>query len=116
VSIFWYAPEVGYYVKRHWEPKESGDRYFLQTVPDSELRLAVGAVSPRAERIAAGEETAREMYLTDQMINLIACEAARIVDPIDDLRGSADYKRHLVEVLTRRALAALVSGSLESNA
>jgi CO/xanthine dehydrogenase FAD-binding subunit len=85
--------------------------YFWQTVSNYELRHAVGAVSPRAERIAAGEETARERFLTDQLINLIACEAALFVDPIDDLRGSAHYKRHLVEVLTR---SALVSGSLES--
>jgi len=80
-----------------------------------ELRLAVGAVSPRAVRISGGEETAREMFLTTRVINNIAGEAARVVDPIDDLRGSADYKRHLVEVLTRRALAALAGGGVEND-
>jgi hypothetical protein len=37
VRYFWYAPEVGYYVKRHWEPKESVDQFFWQTVRDYEL-------------------------------------------------------------------------------
>jgi CO/xanthine dehydrogenase FAD-binding subunit len=30
--------------------------------------------------------------------------AAREVDPMDDNRGSADYKRDLVKVLVRRAV------------
>jgi CO/xanthine dehydrogenase FAD-binding subunit len=33
-------------------------------------------------------------------------EAAKAVDPIDDLRGPADYKRHVVGVLARRSLEA----------
>ena len=37
VRYFWYAPGVGYYIKRHWEPKESVDQYFWQTVRDYEL-------------------------------------------------------------------------------
>jgi len=31
------------------------------------------------------------------------------VDPIDDLRGTAAYKRHLVKILVRRALTACVN-------
>jgi len=37
VRYFWYAPELGYYVKRHWEPKESVDQFFWQTRRDFEL-------------------------------------------------------------------------------
>ncbi len=73
-----------------------------------ELRLAIGAVSPQAVRISAGEEVAREMILTDQLIDSIALKSARNVEPIDDLRSPADYKRHLVRVLVRRAITALV--------
>ena len=80
-----------------------------------ELRVAVGAVSHRPVRISAAEETARDMILTGQLIDDIAAEAARPVDAIDDVRGPADYKRHLVRVLTRRALAALANGSMEIN-
>lgn len=81
-----------------------------------ELRLAVGAVSPRPVRISSGEEAAHEMILTDQLIDSIAFEAARLVEPIDDLRGPADYKRHLVRVLVRRAITAVTNGGMETAA
>jgi carbon-monoxide dehydrogenase medium subunit len=71
-----------------------------------ELRLAVGAVSPRPVRMHASEETARDSALTAELLNRIAADTARIIEPIDDVRGPADYKRHLAQVLTRRALAA----------
>jgi aerobic carbon-monoxide dehydrogenase medium subunit len=72
-----------------------------------ELRLAVGAVSPKPVRLQSGESMARGERLTQELIERIAQNAGRNVDPIDDLRGTADYKRHLVHVLTRRALSAL---------
>ncbi len=68
-----------------------------------ELRLAVGAVSAKPVRIAAAE-LATGKALTAELIATIAAAAARTIDPIDDVRGPADYKRHLVGVLTRRAL------------
>ncbi|HEY7221106.1 MAG TPA: xanthine dehydrogenase family protein subunit M [Candidatus Binatia bacterium] len=76
-----------------------------------ELRLAVGAVSPRPVRISAAEEAARDMILTDALIERIATDAARCVDPIEDIRGPADYKRHLVGVLARRAITAIANGA-----
>jgi carbon-monoxide dehydrogenase medium subunit len=77
------------------------------------LRLAVGAVSPRPVRITAGEEMARGQNLKVELIERIAAEAARAVDPIEDVRGPADYKRHLVGVLARRAITALVKRTTE---
>ena len=79
-----------------------------------ELRLAVGAVSPRPVRIASGEEQARNQPLTMELIQTIANHAARVIEPIDDVRGPPDYKRHLVGVLVRRAIAAAANGVLET--
>ena len=82
----------------------------LASMDDSvclELRLVVGAVSPKPVRMQSGESMARGERLTQEMVERIAKDASRNVDPIDDLRGTADYKRHLVHVLTRRALSAL---------
>ena len=69
------------------------------------LALVVGAVSPRPVRIDKAEEMARGQRLTVRLMEQIATEASRAVDPIDDLRGPADYKRRLVQVLVPRALS-----------
>ena len=70
-----------------------------------ELRLVVGAVSPRPARIVTAETMAQGEKLLPELITRVAAQASRDVDPIDDLRGSADYKRHIVGVLVRRAIA-----------
>jgi carbon-monoxide dehydrogenase medium subunit len=72
-----------------------------------ELRLVVGALSPRPARIHKGEEMARQQRITGDLLERLGAEASRCVDPMDDVRGSAEYKRHLAGVLVRRAVAAL---------
>jgi carbon-monoxide dehydrogenase medium subunit len=73
-----------------------------------EARVVIGAVSPApvvlSEPLSAGQS------LTADMIAEISRRAARAVDPIDDLRGPADYKRQIVEVLVRRALNECIAG------
>ena len=71
-----------------------------------ELRLVIGAVSPKPMRFKSGESMARGEKLTAELIERIALAAGQSVDPIDDLRGTAAYKRHVVHVLVRRALSA----------
>ena len=58
---------------------------------------------------------ARDRILSRELIERIASEAARAVDPIEDMRAPADYKRHLVHVLARRAItsAALACSEAE---
>jgi aerobic carbon-monoxide dehydrogenase medium subunit len=73
-----------------------------------DLRLVVGAVSTRPVRIHHAEEFARGKEITEAVLQTISAEASRVVEPIDDLRGSASYKRQLVGVLVRRALAAVI--------
>src|SRR5262245_29380755 len=74
-----------------------------------ELRLAVGAVSPKPERVDKAEERAGGEKLTPALIGAISAEASRAGEAIDDLRGLADYKRHLVGVLVRRAVSGLAA-------
>ena len=70
----------------------------------------VGAVSPVPVRVYPAEEMARGKVLEDDLIEKMAVEAAGAVDPIEDLRGPADYKRHVVRVISRRALVGCLSG------
>jgi carbon-monoxide dehydrogenase medium subunit len=72
----------------------------------ADVRLAVGAVSPVPLRVRRAEALARGERLTPTLIEAMAAEAARAVEPLDDLRGPAAYKRQVVGVLARRALAA----------
>jgi carbon-monoxide dehydrogenase medium subunit len=67
-----------------------------------EARIVVGAVSPTPVVLSHSLGVAQP--LTADMIAEMARKAAASVHPIDDLRGPADYKRHLVQVLVRRAL------------
>jgi carbon-monoxide dehydrogenase medium subunit len=76
-----------------------------------DLRLVVGAVSPRPVRMHRAEELACGKELNPAMLQELGAEASRMVEPIDDLRGPAEYKRHLVGVLVRRAVAAVVQES-----
>jgi len=71
-----------------------------------ELRLVIGAVSPCPVRVHSAEEMARDEKLTPALLEQLGTEARQSVDTVDDARGTAEYKRHLVGVLARRAVAA----------
>jgi aerobic carbon-monoxide dehydrogenase medium subunit len=73
-----------------------------------EARVVVGAVSP-APVVVADEARLQGKRLTSDLIGEIAQRAGDLVDPIEDLRGTVDYKRHLVKVLVRRALSGCVA-------
>ena len=72
-----------------------------------EVRVVVGAVSPTPV-VVIDRDAVQGKELTSDVIEKIALRAEAAVDPIDDLRGTANYKRHLVKVLVGRALAACV--------
>jgi len=71
-------------------------------------RVVVGAVSPVPVMIT-GADLVNGRAMTSESIEEVASKAQAAVNPIDDLRGTAAYKRHLVKVLVRRALTACVN-------
>jgi len=63
-----------------------------------------------AEDLLVGEEPSDELFAQAGQIARNAC------DPASDVRGSAEYKRHIVDVFTQRGLAeslAIASGGQE---
>lgn len=74
-------------------------------------RVALGAVAPTPRRAREAEEALVGARLTPEAIAAAADAAAAAAQPIDDIRGSAAYRRELVRVLTRRVLQALAQGT-----
>ena len=77
----------------------------------SEPRIALGSVAPTIVRATAAEQRLANAELDDQTIADAALLAAEGVDPIDDLRGTAAYRTHLVEVMVHRLLEAMRDGT-----
>jgi carbon-monoxide dehydrogenase medium subunit len=74
-----------------------------------EARIGLGAVAPRPIRPQAAEEALRGQALTAKAIAEAARLAAEATSPIDDIRGSADYRQRVVEVLVRRLLTTMTT-------
>ena len=70
----------------------------------AEVRIALGAVAPTPIRAYAAEDLLRGQPLTQKLVEAAARQAQGAARPIDDLRGSAEYRRAMVEVLTKRTL------------
>ena len=81
----------------------------VKTGKCAQARVALGAVAPTPFRALAAEERLLETFLEPNDIRDAAVAAARTCQPISDHRASADYRRSMVEVLTRRALHSALS-------
>jgi carbon-monoxide dehydrogenase medium subunit len=68
-------------------------------------RLALTGAWPEHARLAASVNLLTGGPLTDERIEQVAATVAQEVVPLDDFCGSAEYRREMAAVLTRRALA-----------
>ena len=87
--------------------------------PCAEARIALGAVAPTPIRAYSAEDSLRGQALTQDLLIDAANLARDGVRPIDDIRGSAEHRKEIVGVLTRRTLEqafnAATSGPLTFN-
>jgi CO/xanthine dehydrogenase FAD-binding subunit len=79
------------------------------TVADGSIaqaRIAIAGADERAVRASEAEALLKGRALEPKLLDA-ACDAARAaVNPNTDLHASSDYRRHLVGVLTAKALSA----------
>jgi CO/xanthine dehydrogenase FAD-binding subunit len=73
-----------------------------------DIRVALGAVAPTAIRCPDVEHSMRGKPLTIKSIETAARTASQECSPIDDIRGTAEYRRHVAFHLVRRSLTAVM--------
>jgi len=69
-----------------------------------DVKIALGAVAPTPIRAKKAEGILKGKKLDDKFLEEAGQAASRESKPIDDIRGSADYRRKLVAVLVKRAV------------
>jgi aerobic carbon-monoxide dehydrogenase medium subunit len=72
-------------------------------------RIALGAVAPTPILAKESSSKLSGSLINPETIEVVSKSAAHESKPISDVRASADYRRHLVYVLTRRTINKLVS-------
>jgi carbon-monoxide dehydrogenase medium subunit len=78
-----------------------------------EVRLAVGCVGPKAQRLAELETKVKATKLTDAK-RILAEETnylSALLRPVDDLLGSAEYKVYMTRIMLGDALEQAVQGN-----
>ncbi len=112
----------GAYIKHSISPEDLAIAgVAVVVVPDEqngdtarEIRIGLGGVAPVPLRAAKAEAVLNGKTLTDDAIRVAVEIAASETDPMSDPHASAEYRRQMVKVLVRRAIAAAM-GATERN-
>ncbi len=75
-----------------------------------QARFVLGAVAPTPIRARKAEAVIEGQVLTEDLAAKAGAEAARESRPISDVRSSAEYRRAMVQAMTRRAILNAASG------
>ena len=80
--------------------------------PIKEARIVMGCVGPTYRRAVSAEKLLLGERASASLFARAAEVAMRDCSPVDDFRGSADYKKEMAGALTRRTLAAAAEEAL----
>jgi len=87
-----------------WAVAAAGAQVTLEGDTIAAARVGLTAVAPDAEGLAALAQAMVGKPATEQTFAAAGAAAAEACEPMSDMRGSADYKRHLASELTIRTL------------
>lgn len=97
-----------------WATAASGVALWLDGLNIGAAGIALSAVNPTSLRSTRAEEALVGSPPSEEAFVEAAALAAEDCEPIGDLRGPADYKRHLARELTDRALRRAAERALAS--
>ncbi len=99
---------ISHTLREEMDIAAAGVAAFLVLSPENreleEARIALGAVAPTPIRAFNAEAELAGKPVTVSTIEAAAEKAAGDANPVSDLRASAEYRRELIRVLTRRTL------------
>lgn len=72
-------------------------------------RIALGAVAPTPLLAKKTSDLLAGQKISEELIAKAAAAAREIVNPITDMRGTIEYRRHVAGVLTERVLQAAIT-------
>lgn len=78
-------------------------------------RIGLGAVAPTPLFAREASDLLAGQPVNDETIGKVAKAAQSIATPIDDMRGTKEFRLHLVDVLTQRVLRVAVERARNSN-
>ncbi|MGW8642293.1 FAD binding domain-containing protein [Micromonospora chalcea] len=87
-----------------WAVVSAGAAVWLDGDVISDARVGLAAVGPNTTGIPEVSAALRGQTPSESLFAQAGAIAARSCDPATDQRGSAEYKRHLADELTRRTL------------
>ena len=111
VRVTWLAPYTGTAYEKLHQPASRfaivGVAARLTLGKDGKIEdagVGITGLGPKAFRAEAVEEVLRGKRASDKIFTDAARYAAQGIEPLSDLHASADYRREMVSVYTRRAL------------
>jgi aerobic carbon-monoxide dehydrogenase medium subunit len=92
-----------------WAVVSCGAAVWMSGGVISDARVGLAAVGPNTTGIPAISELLRGNAPSEELYASAGAIAAQSCSPVTDMRGSEEYKRHLADELTRRALRRAVA-------
>ena len=78
-----------------------------------DIVIAMGAVAPIPLRAKEAETILKGKILKGEIIEDASLAASKEAEPISDLRGSAHYRAHLIQSITRSAITKAIERALD---
>ena len=82
--------------------------YFVKDV-----RISLASVAPKPIFVKEAGDAVIGKDVNEDSINIVAQKAKEAATPITDMRGTIEFRKHLCEVLTRRALITAIERAKE---